>query len=68
MNYLFHAEFARNYLFKKKLQPPPPPPWRLNGGPLTVKQEFYFMPNSLSFKMQQNSTKFSAMLGEDEKN
>ena len=46
----------------------PPPSWRLNGGPLTVKQEFYFMPNSLSFKMQQNSTKFSALLGEDEKN
>ena len=47
----------------------PPPPWRLNGGPLTVKQEIYFMPNSLSFKIhvQQNSTKFSAMLGEDEK-
>ena len=25
VNYLFHAESARNYLFKKNFSPPPPP-------------------------------------------
>ena len=34
VNYLFHAESARNYLFKKKTKAPSPA-WRLNGGPRT---------------------------------
>ena len=33
VNYLFHAESARNYLFKKYSCPPPP--WESNGGPLS---------------------------------
>ena len=32
INYLFHAESARNYLFQKYSYPPPP--WESNGGPL----------------------------------
>ena len=31
VNYLFHAEFARNYLFQKYSCPPSP--WESNGGP-----------------------------------
>ena len=34
VNYLFHAEFAENYLFEKYYSPPP---WRLNGAPLTIQ-------------------------------
>ena len=66
MNYFFHAEFARNYLFKNKLQPPPPleiewwPPYR--------ETRILFHAKWSKFQnTQQNATKFSAMLGEDEK-
>ena len=34
---------------------------------ITVKQEFYYMPNGLTYRIHSyNSTKFLAMLGEDE--
>ena len=35
VNYLFHAESAQNYLFKKNSSPPP---WKSNGGPLRQRQ------------------------------
>ena len=36
VNYLFHAESARNYLFQKNSGPPPP--WKSNGGPLKLRK------------------------------
>ena len=38
VNYLFHAESARNYLFQK-CSCPPPPPWGSNGGPLRSRNK-----------------------------
>ena len=37
VNYLFHAESARNNLFHKNWSPPPHPPWKLNSGPLNMR-------------------------------
>ena len=55
VNYLFHAESARNYLFQKYSCPPTP--WESNGGPLTklVTCPFIFYQQLLSPHDQLNS-------------
>ena len=59
--------YFRNYLFKKKLHPPSPPLEIEWWPPYRETRIIFYAKWSKLQNTQQNSTKFSAMLGEDEK-